>query len=129
MKNHLRQTNSLATKDRRQPRVTAHLMQSYEGVSDSLNHTIEDVSVVGQMERIRNPGEQRHLLQTQGSPMNETGTSFNFQKRSKDVRTQGGRNRGYVPNTATNSTTIDGTSYEMSSANNNNPALFLQSAS
>jgi hypothetical protein len=26
MKNHLRQTNSLATKDRRQPRVTAGLM-------------------------------------------------------------------------------------------------------
>ena len=61
--------------------------------------------------------------------MNETVTSFNFQKRSKDVRTQGGRNRGYIPNTATNSTTIDGSSYEMSSVNNNNPALFLQSAS
>ena len=94
-----------------------------------MNHTIEDVSIVGQPERIRNPAEQRALLQTQGSPMNETVTSFNFQKRSKDVRTQGGRNRGYIPNTATNSTTIDGSSYEMSSVNNNNPALFLQSAS
>ena len=53
VKNHLRQPHSLYAKERRQPQPTVAMIQSYEGVSDSMNHTIEDVSIIGQHERIR----------------------------------------------------------------------------